>query len=100
MAHDDSNVAAVFHDYIEGYYSCRSLKRSFYEAFNAVASRLTTKLLKEADKVIMRPFSCHDFDWVERVLYEACGEYWKVSHSGEVSNSEVATDEVVSKYLQ
>jgi hypothetical protein len=93
------NVAVVFHDYVEGYVLCRSRKRSFYEAFNVVSSRIHSILVKTSGRVLIQPFGVKDFSWIERVLFETCGLYWIVSHEGKVAGSEASVDEVVRRYL-
>lgn len=100
VADADADVAVVFHDYTSGYYCCRSSRRSFYEAFTAAIDRTRGKLVKKANSVVIKAFGCHDFDWVERVLFETCGEYWRISYKGDVVNDEVAVDEIVVKYLK
>lgn len=94
-------VGVVFHDYVEGYVLCRSKKRSFYEAFNAVSSRIQSILVKtkDPDCVRIRSFGVNDYSWIDRVLFETCGSYWKVDHEGKVSNSEDSIDGVVREYL-
>lgn len=94
------NIGVVFHDYVSGYFLCRSRKRSFYEAFNAVSSRIQAVLVKVGGAVVIRPFGANDFSWIDRVLFEACGSYWRIDHEGSVSSSESSVDGIVRKYIQ
>lgn len=96
------NVGVVFHDYVGGYVLCRSRKLSFYRAFNAVSDRVKSILIKASgeDCVRIRPFGVNDFGWIDRVLFETCGSYWKIIEEGKTSNSESAIDGIVREYLK
>lgn len=92
-------VAVVFHDYRDQTFHCRSRHESFLRAFNAVCSRSGVEFVREGDVLRAVQSGPEEYDWIESILDQACGDYWSLSDTGEIQAGEAGIDTVIQKYL-
>lgn len=99
VQHEEIPVAVVFHDYRDQTFQCRSRRESFLRAFNAVCSRSEIEFVRDEEILRAVVRGPEDYDWVEYILDQACGDYWSVSDIGEIQPTEANVDAVIQRYL-
>lgn len=83
----DRSVAIVCHNYLAAHYICRSRSEAFTRAFYGVVRKGSFgKLITKKDKVIVSSFNVSYPNWMESVLKEVAGNYWKIFLKGEIED--------------
>jgi len=92
-------IAVVFHDYRDQTFQCRSLRESFLRAFNAVCSRAGVEFVREDNVLRAVQVGPEEYDWINLIIDQVCGDYWSVSDTGEIQPTEASIDAVIQQYL-
>ena len=96
---EETPIAVVFHDYRDQTFQCRSLRESFLRAFNAACSRAGVEFVREDNVLRAVQVGPQEYDWIESILDQVCGDYWSLSDTGEIQAGEAGIDTVIQKYL-
>ena len=97
---DNKNtVAVVAHEYYSGSVYCRSKKKSFNQAFNAVCNKHYCAPSKDNNVYRVDSISSTTYSWMDKVLKDLCVDKWHIDNTGDVLNVESEIDHLVSKFL-
>jgi len=96
---NDKSVAVVAYEYFTGSVYCRSNKKSFNQAFNAVCNKMYYSSVKDNNVYRINFSDLKSYNWIEGVLDIVCKNRWFVKERGEVLNIESEIDDLVYKYL-
>ena len=96
----DRVVAIVCHDYLASHYICRSRSEAFTIAFYGVAKKTAYgKLVTKKDHVVINRIDPSYPMWMDSVLKNVVGNYWKVTKTGEI-DGELEVDGLVKKFFK
>ena len=95
----DGVVAVVFHDYVNSYYAARTKVKSFQVAFDAaILSINNLHFIKKGGTLKPSRVLPDQPLWIQKVLKKACGNYWSIVKTEELS-PKYCIDDVVKSYL-
>lgn len=95
----DEPVAVVFHDYVSAQYVIRSNSEAFRRVFEAAVSLNSSLAFSKNDKNLKyKAFGPEFPSWIDKVLKKACGIFWNIENTGDITG-EAFIEDTVSKFL-
>lgn len=96
---EEEPIAVVFHDYVSSKFIMRTVSEAFRNSFDSSVGLNSSLAFNKSDSVLKyKPFGPEFPSWIDKVLKKACGIFWNIKSTGDITG-EAFIEDIVSQHL-